>query len=57
MDFPSSFSETSILGYVTTIDTICNSYAGSQAQLQIAPINTRAKLGPLLLCSKTEEKM
>lgn len=55
IDFPSGFSDISILGYVTTIDTVCNSYAGSQAQLHIAPVNTRAKLRLLFLW--TENKM
>lgn len=33
VDFPSGFSYTSIFGNVTTIDTVCNSYAGSEALL------------------------
>lgn len=48
VDFPSGFSDTSIFGNVTTIDTVCNSYAGSEGLLQVAPVNTRVKLGPLL---------
>lgn len=56
MDFPSDFSETSIFGNVTTVDTIWNSCAGSQTQLQIAPVNTREKLSPVLVSSKTEKK-
>lgn len=49
--FPPGLNTTSIFADVTIIDTIYNSYAGSQAQFQIVPISTSGKLDPLLLCS------
>jgi len=52
MIFPSGFNETSIFADVTVIETICNSYASSQAQFQIVSISASAKMGPLIVCSK-----